>query len=77
VFARVRRQPPALTLVPAIVLLVPGSIGFSSLSSMLNQQVVPGVESAFRTVLISVALATGLLIADIVIPPRSERRNVL
>jgi uncharacterized membrane protein YjjP (DUF1212 family) len=70
VFARIRRSPAALTLVPAIVLLVPGSIGFSSLSSLLDRQVVPGVESAFRTVLISVALATGLLIADVLVPPR-------
>ena len=69
-FARTRRRPAALTLVPAIVLLVPGSIGFSSLSSLLNRQVVPGVESAFRTIMIAVALATGLLIADVVVPPR-------
>jgi uncharacterized membrane protein YjjB (DUF3815 family) len=48
-FARVRRQPATLTLVPAIVLLVPGSIGFRSLSAMLNRDVVPGVESASRT----------------------------
>jgi hypothetical protein len=39
---------------------------------MLNRQVVPGVESAFRTVLISVALATGLLIADVLVPPRKR-----
>ncbi len=77
-FAGVRRQPAALTLVPAIVLLVPGSIGFSSLSSLLNRQVVPGVESAFRTVMISVALATGLLIADVLVAPRHRtRRTVL
>jgi uncharacterized membrane protein YjjP (DUF1212 family) len=74
-FARVRRQPATLTLVPAIVLLVPGSIGFSSLSAMLNRDVVPGVESAFRTVLISVALATGLLIADVLVPARRRSRG--
>jgi len=77
-FARIRHQPAELTLVPAIVLLVPGSIGFSSLSSLLDRQVVPGVESAFRTVMISVALTTGLLIADVLVPPRrGARGNVL
>jgi uncharacterized membrane protein YjjP (DUF1212 family) len=70
--ARIRHQPASLTLVPAIVLLVPGSIGFSSLSSMLNRDVVPGVESAFRTVLVAVALATGLLIADVLVPSRKR-----
>jgi len=78
IFARIRHQPAELTLVPAIVLLVPGSIGFSSLSSLLDRQVVPGVESAFRTVMISVALTTGLLIADVLVPPRrGARGNVL
>jgi len=76
-FARYRQQPPTLTLVPAIVLLVPGSIGFSSLSALLNREVVPGVESAFRTVLISVALATGLLIADVLVPMRRRSRPSL
>jgi uncharacterized membrane protein YjjB (DUF3815 family) len=70
--ARIRHQPASLTLVPAIVLLVPGSIGFSSLSSMLNRDVVPGVESAFRTVLVAVALTTGLLIADVLVPSRKR-----
>jgi uncharacterized membrane protein YjjB (DUF3815 family) len=74
-FARVRHQPATLTLVPAIVLLVPGSVGFSSLSALLNRDVVPGVESAFRTVLISVALATGLLIADVLVPVGRRSRG--
>jgi uncharacterized membrane protein YjjB (DUF3815 family) len=63
--------------VPAIVLLVPGSIGFSGLSGLLNREVVPGVESAFRTVLISVALATGLLIADVLVPMGRRSRASL
>lgn len=67
--ARYRRQPAALTLVPSIVLLVPGTIGFSSLSLMFQREVVSGVESAFRTALVAVSLATGLLIADIMLPP--------
>lgn len=66
--ARYRRQPAALTLVPAIVLLVPGTIGFSSLSLMFQREVVSGVEGAFRTALVAMMLATGLLIADIVLP---------
>jgi uncharacterized membrane protein YjjB (DUF3815 family) len=74
-FARYRGESPTLTLVPAILLLVPGSIGFSSLSALLNRDVVPGVESAFRTVLISVALATGLLIADVLVPSTGFHRR--
>jgi uncharacterized membrane protein YjjP (DUF1212 family) len=66
--ARYRRRPAALTLVPSVVLLVPGTIGFSSLSLMFQREVVSGVEGAFRTALVAVSLATGLLIADILLP---------
>ena len=60
----------------AIVLLVAGSISFSTRSA-LNREVVPGVESASRTVLISVALTTGLLIADVLVPMRRRSRPPL
>jgi hypothetical protein len=74
-FARYRERSPTLTLVPTIVLLVPGSIGFSSLSAVFDRDVVPGVESAFRTVPIAVALAMGLPIADVLVPMRRRLRR--
>ncbi len=72
-YARVLDRPAAVTLVPGILLLVPGSIGYRSLASLLDQQVVLGVEAAFKMVLIAAALVSGLLIANVLLPARPER----
>jgi len=72
-YARLRRRPASVTLVPAVLLLVPGSIGFRGLALLLQQQVVGGVESAFRMLLMLSALVAGLLIANVVV---EERRTI-
>ncbi|HZS46306.1 MAG TPA: threonine/serine exporter family protein [Blastocatellia bacterium] len=68
--ARWRDRPAAITLVPGILLLVPGSIGFRSLASLLDRQVVSGVDTAFKMTLMAVALVAGMLIANTVVPSR-------
>ena len=67
--ARVRGTSPATTLVPAILLLVPGSVGFRSLTMMMNRDVLSGVEAAFRTISLVTALVAGLLTAGVLVPP--------
>ena len=52
------------------MLLVPGSIGFRSLSSLLERNVVAGVDTAFSMLLVAVALAAGLLVANAIAPAR-------
>jgi hypothetical protein len=37
---------------------------------MLDQKVVPGVETAFKMVLMAVALVAGILISRIIVPSR-------
>jgi uncharacterized membrane protein YjjP (DUF1212 family) len=69
-FARVLRRPAAIVQVPGLILLVPGSLGFRSLSSLLERDVLSGVETAFATTLVAIALATGTLLANVVVPPR-------
>jgi uncharacterized membrane protein YjjP (DUF1212 family) len=71
--ARRRQQPASVTLVPAILLLVPGSFGLRSVGELLERQTLAGLETAFSMVLIAVALAMGLLLANI-LEPRSEPR---
>jgi uncharacterized membrane protein YjjP (DUF1212 family) len=71
--ARWRRRPPAVVLVPGLVLLVPGSVGFRSLASLLQRQALAGVETAFSMLLTAVALAAGVLIAGVVAPERRLR----
>jgi uncharacterized membrane protein YjjP (DUF1212 family) len=69
-YARLLDRPVVVPLVPGIMLLVPGSLGFRSLSALLAQDVVSGVETAFRMVLVAVGLVTGLLLANVALPPR-------
>lgn len=69
-FARLARRPAAVTQVPALVLLVPGSIGFRSLSALLERETLAGVQTAFSMLLIAIALVTGLLLANAVVRPR-------
>src|SRR5690606_2588322 len=46
-FARLRDRPAAIVVVPGLILLVPGSLGARSLSALLSDDVVGGVETAF------------------------------
>ncbi len=69
-YARVRRRPAAIPMVPSLMLLVPGSIGFRSLLALLEKNVLPGVETAFQMIMVGVSLVTGLLLANLVLPPR-------
>ena len=69
-YARWRDRPSSVTLVPAVLLLVPGSVGFRSLALLLERHVVVGVESAFRMVIMLSALVGGLLIASVLAPAR-------
>ena len=68
--ARWRNQRASVTLVPGILLLVPGSIGFGSFLKFIERDVLSGIETAFQMLLVAVALATGLLIANVIIRPR-------
>lgn len=67
-FARFLDRPEAVTEVPGILVLVPGSVGFRGITAMLESEVVSGVETGFRMLLIAVSLVAGLLIANLVMP---------
>jgi uncharacterized membrane protein YjjB (DUF3815 family) len=69
-YARRKNRPASVIQVPGIMLLVPGSIGFHSLSSFLTHDVLTGVESAFRMAQVAGALVGGLLFANALLRPR-------
>ncbi|WP_422723960.1 threonine/serine ThrE exporter family protein [Hyalangium rubrum] len=68
--ARLRNRPSVVTIVPGMMLLVPGSLGFRSLESLLARDVLAGVGTAFSMVMVAVAIAAGLLIANALVPSR-------
>jgi uncharacterized membrane protein YjjP (DUF1212 family) len=69
-YARLLRRPAAVLQVPGLMVLVPGSLGVRSLQALLERDVLSGVQTAFATTLVAIALATGILLANVVIPPR-------
>lgn len=72
-YSALLHRPAAVVRTPAILLLVPGSVGFRSVTALLDSQVVPGVETAFKMITMAVALAAGLLVASVVAPTRFGR----
>lgn len=70
-FTGFRNRPSMIMMVPGVLLLVPGSIGYRSLAALLEAEVVSGVQTAFRMFLTAVALVAGLLVANLVTPRRA------
>ncbi len=69
-FARARRQAASLVLIPGILMLVPGSLGFRSLAQLLAGDVIAGVSMAVQVAMVAMALAAGQIVAHAVVPPR-------
>jgi uncharacterized membrane protein YjjB (DUF3815 family) len=66
--AAVRRLPASVSVVPGILLLVPGSMGFGSFSALLAGETVAGIDAAFSMFLVASSLVAGLLVAHAVPP---------
>ena len=71
-FSRITGRPAMIPRVPAVFLLVPGALGFRSVSSMLEKDAVAGVQLGFTVGLVAVAIVTGLLVANALVRPRWE-----
>lgn len=69
-YARIWNRSALVALVPGLMLLVPGSLGFRSLSALWEQDVVGGIDTAFKMVLVAISLVAGILVANALILPR-------
>ena len=69
-FARLRDRPALVPLAPGMILLVPGSLGYRSLSALLNRQTVEGIEFAFGMIVVAISLVGGLLASSALVPPK-------
>lgn len=74
VFVSVTGRPGSIMHIPGLIVLVPGSIGFRSVTSLLSDDVVTGIETALLTAIIAIALTTGMMLASVLMPPN---KNVL
>lgn len=74
-YDRLRFGPQSVVFTPGVLLLVPGSLGFRSMTALIDAQTIAGVDAAFAMMLTAVALAAGFLIANVVVPLRRARRT--
>jgi uncharacterized membrane protein YjjP (DUF1212 family) len=69
-FARLLDRPAQVVLIPATLLLVPGSMGFRGMSSLLERDTITGVETVFAMFVVAMAIVGGLLVANATVSPR-------
>lgn len=69
-FSRYTKRPAMIFLLPAIILLVPGSIGFKGINSVFNKDLIAGVDSIINMGLIGVALVSGTYFGSLLVKPR-------
>jgi uncharacterized membrane protein YjjP (DUF1212 family) len=70
-WARRSRRPTSIVLVPAIVVLVSGSIGFQGLAAIAEGQTTIGVQQFVQMFVIAVMLTAGLLVGNTIVRPRA------
>jgi len=70
VFARVMERPAQVVHVPAVLLLVPGSMGFRGVTALLTRDTLTGVGTVFEMFVVAIAIVAGLLVANAVVSPR-------
>lgn len=71
--ARIYNKSALILLVPGILMLVPGSLGFKSINAFWKQDVIGGIDAAFHMCVVAVSLTVGILIANALV---SSRRSL-
>jgi uncharacterized membrane protein YjjB (DUF3815 family) len=70
--ARLAGRVANAVLAPAPMLLVPGSLGLRSMVALSEKSVLSGVEAAYQMVTVAVAIVTGLLLGNLLLPSRAQ-----
>ncbi|GLH72729.1 membrane protein [Geothrix limicola] len=70
-YTRIKRRPSVVTLLPGLMVLVPGGLSFKGLEFIIQKQLVVGLDTAFQAVFVAIALLTGLLLAHAAVQPRT------
>lgn len=67
-FARGFRRPATIALVPGVLIIVPGSVGYRGIMSLLESETVAGIDTVFQVALIGVSIVAGLLVSNVLVP---------
>jgi uncharacterized membrane protein YjjB (DUF3815 family) len=68
-WSRQTGRPTSIVLIPAIVMLVSGSIGFRGLASMAQGEILLGVQQFFQMFVVAMTIVAGILIGYTIIRP--------
>jgi uncharacterized membrane protein YjjP (DUF1212 family) len=69
-YARWLDRPAQVVSVPAVLLLVPGSMGLRGMTSLLDKEMLTGIETVFAMFIVAISIVAGLLVANAVFSPR-------
>ncbi|HEV2538573.1 MAG TPA: threonine/serine exporter family protein [Frateuria sp.] len=69
-YARYMHRPGAVVREPGIILLVPGSVGFRSVSYLFERDTTLGMDSFILLITLLISLVAGLLFGDLLVSPR-------
>lgn len=70
IYARYAQKPGAVVREPGIILLVPGSVSFRSVSYLLDRDASLGMDTGLLGITLLVSLVAGLLFGDLLVAPR-------
>jgi len=70
-WARKTGRPTSIVLLPAIILLVSGSIGFRGLAAMAAGQVASGEQQILQMFVVALTIAAGLLVGNTIVPSKT------
>jgi uncharacterized membrane protein YjjP (DUF1212 family) len=65
------RRPTSIVLLPAIVVLVSGSVGFQGLAALAEGQTTAGYQQLVQMFVVAVMLTAGLLMGNTIVRPRT------
>lgn len=72
-YARLLDRPAQVVSVPALLLLVPGGMGFRGMSSLLERETLNGIETLFAMFIVATSIVAGQLVANALF---SSRRSL-
>lgn len=70
IFARVFNRPAMIPLLPGIIFLVPGSIGFRGMNLIFQTKYTQGLGTGFQMFIIAITIVAGLFLANVFVNPR-------
>lgn len=63
-------RPTLIYLLPALILLVPGSVGYTSLNFLYSNDILSGLDKGFATLSIAIALVSGVFFGNVLVKPK-------